>query len=360
MTIAVSNTFGVSVVSSAGLPAWRASAPLTTYYAIPNTAFTNYTQSPQLPQPYLGIGPRAIIDAWGGIGHSQNKKKLFAVGGGHTDYAGNDMYEFNYGADSPFWTQIKTYTPVEQIVSDARRYVDGNPNPGHTYYNVHFIEQMDELLLHSCSAIYKSGNSAGSFAERFTYSTKTWRPIVDCPTVADATSPGIGKAKHPVTEEIYWIGLSGFNLRKYNPVTGLTTVLGSTQAISIYAPLCIDPIRNRALRGPYQGGGGWVQISLANAATVVAPLTGDSIANGSAGQIVWDSIGERYIHVDKNCELTAINPTTYVATRISVAGTPPPAAVVGFHSRSVFDATMRGIFTIPTASANVYFIKLYA
>jgi hypothetical protein len=361
MTISVSNTFGVSVVSSAGLPAWRASAPLTTYYAIPNTAFTNHTQSPQLPFPYVRGGPGMIIDAWGAIAHSASKKKLFAFGGGHTDYAGNDAYEFNYGADSPSWTLIKSYTPAAQIVQDARRYNDGNPVSTHTYYNLFFIDQMDEMIVHGLDAIYISGNSPYSVVERFTYSTKTWRPIVDCPTIERATGPGVGKAKHPVTEEIYWVDLSGgFQLRKYNPITGVATALGSSQAISIYAALCIDPIRNRALRTPFQGGGGWAQIGLSNGATASVSLTGDSIANPSAGQLVWDSIGERYIHVDKNCELTAINPTTYVATRISVAGTPPPAAMTGFHSRSVFDATMKGIFTIPTASASVYFIKLYA
>jgi hypothetical protein len=359
MTISVSNTFGVSVVSSAGLPAWRANAPLTTYYAIPNTAFSNYTQSPPLPFPYYRGGPNQIIDAWGSLGHSPSKKKLFAWGGGHGDYAGNDMYEFNFGADSPHWTLIKAYTPAAQIVAEARRYNDGNPVSSHTYYNVHFIEQMNELIVHGLDAIFQSGNGH-SVVERFDYASKTWRPVVDCPSVTRGTGTGVGKCKHPITEEIYWIDNGVFSLRRYNPMTGAEAVVGPTQAISIYAAICVDPIRNRILRTPFQGGGGWAQISLSNASTATVSITGDSITNAPGGQLVWDSIGERFIHIDKNNTLTAINPTTYVATRINVAGTAPPAALTGFHSRSVFDATMKGVFTVPTATANVHFIKLYA
>jgi hypothetical protein len=360
MTISLSNTFSVSVTAATSGSAWRANAPLNTYYSIPNTAFSSYTQAPQLPFPYLRGGPNQIIDAWGALAHSPNKKKLFAWGGGHSDYAGNDMYEFDFGADSPSWTLIKAFTPAAQIVAEARRYNDGNPVSSHTYYNLLFIDQMNELIVHALDAIYLSGNSPYGVVERFDYASKTWRPIIDCPPVTRATGPGIGKCKHPITEEIYWVDNGVGSLRKYNPVTGAESVVGTSQVVSIYGAMCVDPIRNRILRGPYQGGGGWVQISLSNGSTATVSLTGDSITNAPAGSLVWDSIGERFIHIDKNNTLTAINPTTYVATRINVAGTAPPAALTGFHSRSVFDASMKGIFTVPTATANVHFIKLYA
>jgi hypothetical protein len=363
MSIAQSNFFSVSVVSSSGQPAWRASASLNTWYSIPNTRFIDSVQTPRLPSPYHLVGPGEIIDAWGGIGHSPVKRKLFVKGGGHSNYAGNDMYEFNFGADSPHWTQIKAYTPANQILADTRRYADGNPCSAHTYYDLHFCDQTDELTLLGPSAWYLTGGSGAAVAERFNYTTKTWRPVGECPDVTGSSRNGMGKAKHPNTEEIWFISIGGFApLRKYNPVTTASTTIGNTNlSIDIYGVLCIDPIRNRILRGPYYGNnGGWATFSMTNGAGTVRTLTGDAISGAPASSVVWDSIGERFIHVNASHEITAIDPVTFVATRITVAGTAPTAAPNGFHGRTVFSAELKGLLTVPSSNQNVHFVKLYA
>lgn len=365
MAISQSNVFSVSVVGASGLPTYAANTTVGNWLSIPNTRFELSTQNPPLPFPYALSGPRRIIDAWGGIAYRKNGSKIIAWGGGHNDYSGNDMYEFSAGDDSPSWSLIKPYTPESQIVQSVRRYNDGNPVSIHSYYCLHFIDQMDELVVLGLEAVYFSGNSPFSVAERFDYPTKTWRSVGLCPTVPFCSAAGTGKAKHPVTEEIWYVDVfGGEHLRKYNPLTQVATDVGATSlpgGNSIYRALCIDPVRNKLVMSKFYGNQGqWISLDMTTRVPAVMNLTGDAITAAQSGSLEYDSIGDRYLYIDPSMNVYAINPSTNAVTRLVLGGDTPPATLVGFHSRTKFCAELKGLISVPAATSNVFYARLYS
>ncbi|MDX1655881.1 MAG: hypothetical protein R3310_11785, partial [Candidatus Competibacteraceae bacterium] len=62
---------------------------------------------PQVPfeNPiHMVMGPRAVLEAWNSAALDQEDKKLYFFGGGHADYGGNEVYEFDLMAGR--WTRL--------------------------------------------------------------------------------------------------------------------------------------------------------------------------------------------------------------------------------------------------------------
>lgn len=136
-------------------PAWRqAMAPLTWAKIGGNTpsavdprfnASVNPNGAGALP-PWHAIGGFAmIIEAWGGGAYDQERDVLRLHGGGHGDYAGNEILDCDLGAESPTWKL--TMPPTGSIGDpgdissggDANAYFDGRPRSTHTYNNLVFV-----------------------------------------------------------------------------------------------------------------------------------------------------------------------------------------------------------------------------
>ena len=41
------------------------------------------------------LGPSAVMSSWGGAAYDSTRDVLVVTGGGHTDYGGNEVYEFH-------------------------------------------------------------------------------------------------------------------------------------------------------------------------------------------------------------------------------------------------------------------------
>ena len=102
--------------------------------------------------------PGKIITAWGAMTWDDNRRQLIIWGGGHADYAGNDVYRFDAGTLR--WERASLPSAVVAPFGDARFFtIDGAssaPMSSHTYDNLEFLPLLDRLITFG-GAIYNTG-----------------------------------------------------------------------------------------------------------------------------------------------------------------------------------------------------------
>ena len=67
------------------------------------------------PQGWIG-SPRNIIEAWGDMAFDAENKFMYFWGGGHGDYAGNEIYKFALNTGE--WSRLTNPSPLEFIAYD--------------------------------------------------------------------------------------------------------------------------------------------------------------------------------------------------------------------------------------------------
>ncbi len=110
-------------------------------------------------------GQKAILIAWNSAGFDKKRNKIYFMGGGHADYGGNEVYEFDLLSGQ--WTRLSDPTPLNYLFVgadyDARKgkpwrrlcwMPDGLQEPGitHTYDGLLFSKQTETLFYYSFGA----------------------------------------------------------------------------------------------------------------------------------------------------------------------------------------------------------------
>lgn len=177
------------------------------WYEIPNSKLSSYTSVyPPSPAP-LGE-PSNIMVAWGGGLFDSTRNRLIIHGGGHADYAGNEIYAFSLSTLQ--WSRIKDPTPNSQIISESDTYADGNPTSVHSYDSLLYIAPIDRYWRGGGSRWGGSGGRT-SLAWYFNPSTSSW------------TSLGSNNA----------LGVSGCS--EYDPVTNTIFAVKDNSASGKYS-----------------------------------------------------------------------------------------------------------------------------
>jgi len=114
-------------------------------------------------------GPWAVMGAWSGGTFDPNSDSLIVWGGGHSDYAGNEVYAFNLATLS--WTEVTN--PSSTAGGDNNGVLsDGTPVSRHTYDGMTFISGTNQMF-ETSGADAPTGGSDGN-AWLFDPTTKTW------------------------------------------------------------------------------------------------------------------------------------------------------------------------------------------
>ncbi|MFA7327340.1 MAG: hypothetical protein WC121_11790 [Candidatus Kapaibacterium sp.] len=156
MTQQTSNPFRVEIVSGSA-PAWLVSAPLMTWHEIPNTVL-NIAENRAafgVSSPELGYVCAYSGGAWNG-------SKLYVQGGGHEDYTRGGTYGIDLADDVPVWFEVgppRAAGTTDQITLHGTEYqgyyypYDGAeddrqnrfPVESHTYWNLWFDAPTNRL-----------------------------------------------------------------------------------------------------------------------------------------------------------------------------------------------------------------------
>ncbi len=113
--------------------------------------------------PWRGTsGQPAIFEAWGGACWDESRRELWIpIGGGHSNYAGNESYKAELGLDSPIWRllnrpsgAIGNLITLDDGQESSGIYSDGAPRSIHSYGSIVFVPSVGAL---SCgnSSVYR-------------------------------------------------------------------------------------------------------------------------------------------------------------------------------------------------------------
>ncbi len=103
------------------------------------------------------VGPRAILTAWNGAAFDKQNLLFYFMGGGHADYGGNEVYEFDLKTGQ--WARLTDPSPLTHLFrfrdkkpAKAARYcwspdMRRVPGAAHSYDGVQFSRQTGTIFL---------------------------------------------------------------------------------------------------------------------------------------------------------------------------------------------------------------------
>jgi hypothetical protein len=184
--------------------------------------------APAAQRPLFGLGnptPSRILSAWGGAAWDRNRARMWIYGGGHGNYAGNDVYYWS--AVTQRWHRASLPSEIANLgaaTGNTYTAIDGPdfaPAAAHTYDNNIFLPIIDRLLTFG-GGTYNSGRPYQRHASSTTF-RKTGPYLFD-PSRADANKVGGSHGSHVKRVAPFPDVQGGFmwhNRDLYNRLTGL-------------------------------------------------------------------------------------------------------------------------------------------
>ncbi|SFB74841.1 hypothetical protein SAMN05216204_101233 [Massilia yuzhufengensis] len=341
----------VAMPTPSGTPAWLAGAAVGQWVEIANTA---------------GAGGAAM--AYSGFAYRDDTNEIMiAAAGGHGDAFDNRVVSLRLTADAPAWTQ--RMAPSTAIAMDVPYYPDGKPTSRHLYSSVHFVPQVNRLMVFGIKGAYGNAHDF-STVDAFNPDTNTW----DAPgSWQNMPSGHLGAVKVRATGDIW----SSF-LAKWSPVTKTWTQPITTRTDTVRAPIAHDSLRNQLFTmnwGDGQGYGtpklftsivpcnGSVQISIRlNPSAALSSLEAEQ---PSYAGMDYDVANDRFLFYcgqgASAGRIYVVKPNAGTNWDISIlpsSGKLPPATLGdGVHTRFRFIPALNGFVLLPNGHSNLFFIR---
>ncbi len=146
------------------------------WYEIPNSRLSAVLPSPVPPG---NTGPESIMDTWNGGAYDSKRDRLIVWGGGHMDYAGNELYVFDMTTFR--WTRLTN--PSSNVSGQGPYYADGQPRSRHTYEVQEYIpDPVDRFCAWGNSSTYPQSNYFSN-VDCFDFDTNTWSLRTNVPSI---------------------------------------------------------------------------------------------------------------------------------------------------------------------------------
>lgn len=260
MTRATATT-KINVLSSGGIPAW--------YSAQPSGTWKNFTGATQVLSSSGvawsptwspgGTNVASVMRAWSGgvlntsgvyvAGAFVPGTWLIVWGGGHGDYAGNEVYAFGpLEAATPAWKRITDPTDPPPI--DVPR-IGAYPVSRHTYDTLVYLSDSNRMLALGAPGYANNGYTFGT-CDLFDFdvnpaSVTPWSAAPDLPSSGGQV--GAVAAYNPLTNKAWCIGAgNGRRLMCYDVATGTFSSWSKDnpylQGANNYAAAAIIPASN--------------------------------------------------------------------------------------------------------------------
>jgi hypothetical protein len=202
------------------------------------------------PAVSVGGSPYAVVAAWSGGAYDTKRDRLIVWGGGHGDYAGNEIYVFDLNTLQ--WKRLNEPSPLDPKVSqfDSGYYPDGGPVARHTYNSLQYLpDPVDRFCAFGGGGYWQSGQYGTPHTDCFDFDRNKW----ETNKYPDTPSWGIGanSAYDPVTKSVYTHGGYGdTGLSKLDLSTNLWRQLWASFSnagndFGYYRTSDIDPINRK-------------------------------------------------------------------------------------------------------------------
>ena len=281
------------------------------WYAIPNSRLDQQAGVfPPVPTPQGR--PGNVLVAWSGAAYDSKRARVLFHGGGHVDYAGNEVYAFDVNTFR--WSRI--WGPSPQIpaadVSEGRdEYPDGNPAAVHSYDGLNYIPDVDKLWRGGGSLW--SGSGGGTQATwMLDLASNRWQRMAN----SRVLGVSVTSEYDPVSGHVF--ALSDHNvLGEYDPKRNRWSYLGDM--FSGEEPVsAIDPERRLFVRVG-NGDLSYYNISSGSIRLAVQTRGPQDVVKARGPGFVYDSSIKKFVGWAGGTSVFVLDPTTWMWTEVKAA-----------------------------------------
>lgn len=196
-----------------------------------------------------------VILAWNSGAVDTARSRLIIWGGGHSDYAGNELYALDVATRTvqrltdPSPPNLPTNTP-----DCTDTLADGRPNSRHTYDGMAYIAHADRLFVYGGSLACGPGHFGGD-TWTFHFPSLTWQRM-DPSGPQPRFDAGVVTAYDPNSGKVYVH--DAHNLYAYSFETDSYDLLAADNHIDYHMTAAVDPMRRKLviIGGPDENDGG--------------------------------------------------------------------------------------------------------
>jgi hypothetical protein len=195
-----------------------------------------------------------VVDAWNSAIADTTRNRLWIWGGGHNDYAGNEIYYFDLTSQAV----VRANNPADPTPTCADAFSNGTPSSRHTYGGTVYIPTADVMFVFGgvpwCSSGgFISDTWALALSEVGSSGTGGWTQLT--PTIAGnggvgpSNQFGNSQLQYDPNTGLVFLNESTYGLWSYNYSTDTYTFLASAPSnISLHEGTVIDPVHKLFLR----------------------------------------------------------------------------------------------------------------
>jgi len=319
-----------------------------------------------------------VVVPWSGGAYDTKRDRLVIWGGGHLDYAGNEVYVFD--VNTLAWERLTD--PSTDLGGDegSGLYPDGLPRARHTYDYVEYAPNIDKFLVFGGNAQYPTASVASGKVLAFDFDTLTWDSTLAEVPLGYGTA---GTASYnPADGKVWYNPLIGTDsqLQRYDPVADSWDVYAEGDAV-LYSVSAIDPTRNIMVTiGGYNGTKQMFKWDLSNPGAPPVDLldvtTGPiNLVDDVAPGFVYDPVSDKFVAwggaVDSwgpSADVFTLDPDTWAWTKSTPAATntvipTKPAGdayITGTYGRFQYMPSFNAFILVNSRDENVFIYKLAA
>lgn len=281
------------------------------WHAIPNSRLD---QQPGVfpPVPTPEGNPANILAAWSGAAYDSKRERVLFQGGGHGDYAGNEVYALDVNTFR--WSRLwgpSPQIPPRQLSEGRAEYPDGNPAAVHTYDGLNYLPGPDKLWRGGGSLWSGSGGGTSS-TWMLDLGSNRWQRMAD----SRVLGVSVASAYDPVSGHVF--AFSDRNiLGEYDPEKNRWRELGE-----IYhgeeQVAAIDPERRLFVR---VGNGDLSYCNIRNGSIRLKVSTRgpQDVVTARGPGFVYDSSIKKFVGWAGGTSVFVLDPATWTWTEVKAA-----------------------------------------
>jgi hypothetical protein len=274
------------------------------------------------PVPTPEGNPANVFAAWSGAAYDSKRERVLFHGGGHGDYAGNEVYALDVNTFR--WSRL--WGPSPQIPSlreseGRAAYPDGNPASVHTYDGLNYLPDLDKLWRGGGSLW--SGSGGGTQATwMLDLATNRWQRM------ADSRVLGVSVASDydPVSGNVFAFSDKNI-LGEYDPKKNRWREIGDISHGEEQVA-AIDPERRLFVRVG-NGDVSYCNIRSGSIRTAVPTRGPQNVVNGRGPGFVYDPTIKKFVGWAGGASVFTLDPATWTWAEIKPA---PGNTVVPPHT----------------------------
>ncbi len=259
------------------------------------------------PLPSGNTGPEAIMSAWSGAALDTSRDRLIVWGGGHADYAGNELYAFDL--DTLSWSRVTDPSATSGGSEATGVFGDGRPRSTHTYHTLAYSPKADRFYFVGMGGVW-SGGSRNNRTGAFDFVSGEWVELANRPNVG---VPEAGVTVYDSATESIWhqAGWTSQLLRLDLATNDWNEFPAAGGAgVDLYASAAIDPDRRLMV---VAGGGHFIVWNLDRPSERLAISTSgpDDIVRAKAPGFAYDSNAKVFVGWQGGSSVYTLDPETW-------------------------------------------------